>query len=236
MTDPVILIPGLMADARQFLHQLTHLAQRRPVTVALPTYGATVQDMSLAILNAAPPRFALVGLGLGGEVALDIVRRALDRVSRIALISTDPLAETPQIAAGREARMVAARAGRLVQAMAEEIPANALADGPGRAGVQSLIKEMALTLGEGVFFTQSRALQRRPDQQKTLRRAMLPALIIAGAQDTLVPVRRAEFMAGLMPFASVQVLESCGHLPPLEQPEAVTEALEVFLNGPMLLR
>lgn len=236
MTDPVILIPGFMADARQFLHQITHLAQRRPVTVALPTYGATVQEMSLAILNAAPPRFALIGLGLGGEVALDILRRALDRVSRVALISTDPLAESPQVAAGREVRMVATRAGRLVQAMAEEIPTHALADTPERAAVQSLVKDMALTLGEGVFFTQSRALQRRPDQQKTLRRAMVPALIVAGAQDTLVPVRRAEFMAGLMPFATVLVLENCGHLPPLEQPEAVTEALEAFLNGPMLLR
>ena len=107
---------------------------------------------------------------------------------------------------------------------------------PGRAGILAQVAEMALSLGADVFVTQSRALQRRPDQQKTLRRAMLPALILAGAQDTLVPLRRQDFVAGLMPFARLQVIEGAGHLPPLEQPEAVTEALEAFLNGPMLLR
>lgn len=236
MNEPVILIPGLMSDARLFMHQITHLSLGRPVMVALPMPGTTVEEMSQAVLNAAPAKFALVGLGLGGDVALDVVRRGMDRVTRIALMSTDPLAETPQSAAAREARMVAARSGRLVHAMAEEIPASALADTPRRAAVQKLITEMAINLGEGVFFAQSRALQRRPDQQKTMRRAMIPALIIAGAYDTVVPMRRQEFVAGLMPFAKLHVIENAGHLPPLEQPEAVTEALEAFLNGPMLLR
>lgn len=236
MSEPVVLIPGLMSDARLFLHQITHLARRRAVMVALPMPGVTVEEMSQAVLAAAPARFALVGLGLGGDVALDVIRRGLDRVARVALMSTDPLAETPQAAAAREARLVTARSGRLAQAMTDEIPATALAVGPGRAGILAQVAEMALSLGADVFVTQSRALHRRPDQQKTLRRAMLPALILAGAQDTLVPLRRQEFVAGLMPFAKLQVIEDAGHLPPLEQPEAVTEALEAFLNGPMLLR
>ncbi|HEX9858679.1 MAG TPA: alpha/beta hydrolase, partial [Paracoccaceae bacterium] len=174
MSEPVVLIPGLMSDARLFLHQITHLARRRAVMVALPTPGVTVEEMSQAVLAAAPARFALAGLGLGGDVALDVIRRGLDRVTRVALISTDPLAETPQAAAAREARLVAARSGRLAQAMTDEIPAAALAAGPGRAGILAQVAEMALSLGADVFVTQSRALQRRPDQQKTLRRAMLP--------------------------------------------------------------
>lgn len=236
MNEPVILIPGLMCDARLFVHQINHLSRRRPVMLAMPTPGATVEEMSQTVLNAAPARFALVGLGLGGDVALDVLRRGLERVTRIALMSTDSLAEAPQVAAAREARMVAARAGRLVQAMAEEIPAAALANTPERAAVLDLIRDMALSLGEGVFLAQSRAMQRRPDQQKTMRRATVPALILAGAQDTLVPMRRHEFVAGLMPFAKLQLIENAGHLPPLEQPEVVTEALEAFLNGPLLLR
>ena len=100
----------------------------------------------------------------------------------------------------------------------------------------ALVKDMALGLGEGVFIRQSRALQRRPDQQKTMRRVKIPALILAGAQDTLVPVRRQEFTAGLMPFGQMKLIDDAGHLPTLEQPEAVTAALEAFLNGPMLLK
>jgi len=173
---------------------------------------------------------------LGGEVALDVVRRAPDRVTRVVLMATDPLAEPPQAAAAREARIVAARSGRLAEAMREEIPATALACSPWREDVLALVRDMALGLGEGVFLRQSRALQRRPDQQKTMRKVKIPALILAGALDTLVPLRRQEFTAGLMPFGKMQTIPDAGHLPSLEQPEAVTAALDAFLNGPMLLR
>ena len=236
MHEPVVLIPGLMADARLFLPQLVGLGALRAMQVVLVTQAETVEAMSAQVLANAPAKFALVGQGLGGDVALDVVRREPDRVTRVALIATDPLAEPPKAAAAREARIVAARSGRLAEAMLEEIPPDALADTPWRDEVLALVRDMALGLGEGVFLRQSRALQRRPDQQKTMRRVRIPALILAGAQDRLVPVRRQEFTAGLMPFATMQRIDDAGHLPTLEQPEAVTAALEAFLNGPMLLR
>ena len=118
----------------------------------------------------------------------------------------------------------------------QEIPAAALADSAWREEIMALIRDMALGLGEGVFLRQSRALQRRPDQQKTMRKVKLPALILAGVADTLVPMRRQEFTANLMPFGKLQVIEGAGHLAPLEQPEAVSAALEAFLSGPVLLR
>lgn len=236
MHEPVVLIPGMMADARLFLPQLVGLGAVRAMQVALVTTGETVEAMSAYVLATAPARFALIGHGLGGEVALDVVRREPDRVTRVVLMATDPLAEAPQAAAAREARIVAARSGRLGEAMLGEIPRAALADTPWRDEVLALVKDMALGLGEGVFIRQSRALQRRPDQQKTMRRVKIPALILAGAQDTLVPVRRQEFTAGLMPFGQMKLIDDAGHLPTLEQPEAVTAALEAFLNGPMLLK
>lgn len=225
-----------MADARLFVPQLVGLGAARAMQVVLVTQGETVEAMSAFVLAQAPPKFALIGHGLGGDVALDVVRREPDRVSRVVLIATDPLAEAPQAAAAREVRIVAARSGRLAEAMLEEIPRAALADTAWRDDVLALVQDMALGLGEGVFLRQSRALQRRPDQQKTMRRVKIPALILAGAQDTLVPVRRQEFTAGLMPFGKMQLIDDAGHLPTLEQPEAVTAVLEAFLNGPMLLR
>jgi pimeloyl-ACP methyl ester carboxylesterase len=204
------------------------------VQVILPVQ-ATVEAMSEATLLMAPQRFALVGQGLGGIVALDIIRRAGERVTRVALIATDPLAEEPKVAGLREARMVAARAGRLAQAMLDEVPEVALMDGPLRAEVLALQQQMVMDLGEGIYLRQCRALQRRPDQQKTLRKAAMPALIIMGAHDRIVPPRRAEFMAGLMPRATVQVVEA-GHLPTVEAAGDVTAHLTGFLNGPLLLR
>ncbi len=236
MADPLVMIPGLMADARLFLPQIVQLGGQRAIHIALPTTGDTVEQMSEAILAGLPEKFALLGHGLGGGVALDIIRRVPDRVSRIVLMATDPLAEAPQTAAARESRMVAARAGRLVEAMREEIPASSLADSEWRGEIVALIRDMAIGLGEGVFIRQSRALQRRPDQQKTMRRVKLPALVIAGELDTLVPMRRLEFTANLMPFGKLQVIAGAGHLASLEQPEAVSDVLATFLAGPVMLR
>jgi pimeloyl-ACP methyl ester carboxylesterase len=230
----VVFIPGIGCDARVVLPQMLGLGVVHAVQVIMPTQ-ATVEAASEAALLMAPARFALVGQGLGGIVALDIIRRAGDRVTRAALIATDPLAEEPKVAAAREARMVAARAGRLAQAMLEEVPEATLVDGPGRADVLALQRQMAIDLGEGIYLRQCRALQRRPDQQKTLRRATMPALIIMGTHDRIVPPRRADFMAGLMPRATVILVEA-GHLPTLEAAGDVTTALTDFLNGPLLLR
>lgn len=236
MSEPVLLIPGVMCDARLFAHQIEQLSLNRPVMVTLPTHGVSVEEISAVIFKQAPASFAVVGIGLGGQIALDLVRRGVNRVSRIVLLSTDPLAENPQVAAARDARIVAARAGRLAQAMIEEYPDTSLTQSDALPDLRAKVQLMAETLGEGVFIRQSRAMQRRPDQQKTLRRALLPALILAGARDQTVPMRRHEFIAGLMPFAKLQVIEGAGTLAPLEQPEAVTAALESFLQGPMLLR
>ena len=234
--EPLVLIPGLMADARLFLPQIVQLGAERAMQVVLPTKGETVEQMSEAILPGLPEKFALLGHGLGGDVALDLIRRAGDRVTRVILMATDPLAEPPQTAAARESRIVAAKSGRLAEAMRQEIPAAAIVDAPWRDEIMALVQDMALGLGEGVFLRQSRALQRRPDQQKTMRRVKLPVLVIAGEADTLVPMRRQEFTANLMPYGKLLVIEAAGHLASLEQPEAVSQAIAAFLAGPMMLR
>lgn len=236
MPEPVILIPGLMQDARVFGAQIAHLSRGRPVMVALPHPGATVEAMSAAVLAAAPAAFALAGLGLGGNVALDVVRRASDRVTRIALIATDPLSETPRASALREARLVTARAGRLPQAMRDEVPAMALADTPERAETQAILGDMAHAMGLDCYVAQSRAMQRRPDQQRVLRQSRIPMLFLIGADDAAMPPRRQDFAAGLAPFARLEVLSGAGQIPPLEAPAATSAALDRFLAGPLLLR
>jgi pimeloyl-ACP methyl ester carboxylesterase len=236
MNDPLILIPGLMSDARLFGQQIVDLSRSRAVMVVLSHPGSTIEEMSAHLLQAAPQHFAMAGLGLGAHVALDVMRRDMARVTKVAFLSADPLGETPEAAAAREKRMLLARTGRLAEAMEQELPKAALALGSNWDEIMTLVEDMAFALGAEVFMAQSRALQRRRDQQKTLRRATMPVLILAGAQDGLVPVRRQSFMAELLPTARVQVIEGAGHLSPLEQPEAVSQALEGFFSGPLVLR
>ena len=236
MKEPLVLLPEMMCDARLFGPQIAELSSDTAIMVAPVTMGERIEEIASSLLDILPKRFALAGLSMGGVVAMEILRRAPDRVSRIALMDTHPLAETPVIAANREPQIVKVRSGRLTEVMREEVnPAN-LAPGPYRNEVLGLMMEMAETLGPEVFIRQSRALQRRKDQQATLRRCKVPALVLCGAYDTLHPVKRHEFMAELIPYAQLRVLENSGHLPTLEQPDETTAALREWLSQPYVLQ
>lgn len=234
--EPLLLIPGLMMDARAFWHQIITVSAGRPVQVASLGACSSVEEMAKAVLEHAPPRFAVAGHWLGALVAMEVLKRAPERVTRIALMDVNPLPENPQVAAAREPRLVGARAGRLAEMMLQEVPETALAPGPGLADVQAMVLDMADAMGVDAYLAQSRALVRRPDHQRTLRTARLPALVLCGEHDTLCPVRRHEFLAELMPHARFELIRNAGHLPMLEQPEAVTNALLGWLSAPLLLR
>src|SRR6056297_791404 len=175
---PLVLIPGHLCDARLFWHQLVRLSRERPVTVALPVSAASVEDIARGLLPGLPPRFAVAGHGLGASVALELLSRAPEGVARVALISLGAQSEMPPAAAAREERIVGARAGRLADVIAEDLQAVGLAPGPARPDVAALVTEMGLGLGADVYVAQARALQRRPDMQKVLRRANLPSLVL----------------------------------------------------------
>ncbi|MBL9051819.1 MAG: alpha/beta hydrolase [Tabrizicola sp.] len=231
MNEPVVLISGFMADARCFMPQLARLGAERQVILLGPGLGETVEKIAADVAPDLPRRFAVIGHGLGGNIAIELVRKRPEAVSRVALISTDPLPETPQLAAEQEALLVAAKTGHLAACMAQMLPLTALHDAPWREEVMALVQDMAANLGPDQFQRHLRVLQRRPDQQKALRKANVPTMIIAGESDTLIPRRRAEFLAAMMPQGCLEIIAEAGHLPQLEQPEAVTKVLETFLSG-----
>lgn len=229
--EPLVLIPGFMADARSFMPQLARLGADRPVILLSPGLGDTLEKIATDIAPHLPPRFAVVAHGLGGNIAIELLRRRPEAVTRVALIATDPLPDTPQVAAEREALLIAAKTGHLRACMEQMLPETALHDAPWRDEVMALVMDMAENLGPIQFRRHLRVLQRRPDQQKTLRKVHVPTMIIAGEHDTLIPRRRAEFLAAMMPQGCLEIIPEAGHLPQLEQPEAVTKVLQTFLAG-----
>jgi pimeloyl-ACP methyl ester carboxylesterase len=231
VNEPVVLIPGFMADARSFMPQIARLGAQRQLVLLGPGLGDTVEKIAADVAPDLPRRFAVVGHGLGGNIAIELLRRRPEAITRIALIATDPLPETPQLAAEQEALLVAAKTGHLAACMAQMMPIGALHDAPWRDEVMALVLDMATTLGPDQFQRHLRVLQRRLDQQKTLRKANVPTLILTGESDTIIPRRRAEFLAAMMPQGCLEIIPEAGHLPQLEQPEAVTKALETFLAG-----
>lgn len=230
MRTPLVLLPGMMCDARLFQPQIAALSADRPVMV-MPLNGwATVPALASDILNHAPPVFALAGLSMGGIVAMEIMRQAPERVARLALMDTNPLAELPEVSARRLPQIAAVRDGELRRVMRDEMKPNYLVESAARQDILDLCMAMAEDLGKDVFIAQSRALATRPDQCATLRSLSLPTLILCGRQDVPCPVARHELMHSLVAGSNLVIIDEAGHLPTLEQPEKTNEALLKWLN------
>ena len=236
MHDPLVFLPGMMCDARLFGPQVTALSRDIPVTVAPITGGDRIEEIASGLLGFLPQKFALAGLSMGGIVAMEILRRAPDRVTRIALMDTNSLPETPQSAADYEPLITKLKAGFLDQAVSSILRPEHLAPGSERTSVLNMVANMADNIGCEAITRQARALQRRRDYQDSLRKCNVPALVMCGEHDTLTPVKRHEFMAGIIPHADLAIIRDAGHLPTLEAPDAVTAALRAWLKQPLVLR
>ncbi|WP_111731789.1 alpha/beta fold hydrolase [Roseovarius amoyensis] len=232
MQEPLVFLPGMMCDARLFAPQLAEFSRDRAVTVAPVTGGDRMEEIASSLLDVLPRRFALAGLSMGGIVAMELLRRAPERITRLALMGTNALSETPQSAAGYEPLIIKLRAGAVDEAVQAVIGPETLAPGAGRMAVLARMAEMAHAVGAEATIRQVRALQRRRDYQAVLRRCRVPALVLCGAHDRLTPVRRHELMAGLIPDAELLVIDEAGHLPVLETPEAVNAALAGWFARP----
>ncbi|KAE9627460.1 alpha/beta fold hydrolase [Parasedimentitalea maritima] len=227
---PLLLLPGMMCDARQFQPQIDALSGRIPLISAPIGNHDTMQALASEILNYAPPLFAMAGLSMGGILAMEVLRQAPDRVDRIALLDTNPLAELPEVRARRAPQIEAAKNGELRRIMRDEMKPNYLADGPNMGAILDLCMAMATDLGADVFINQSLALRDRPDQCETLRRFERPTLVLCGREDKLCPIERHQMMHDLLPNSHLQVVDGAGHLPTLEQPEITTAALLRWLE------
>ena len=167
---------------------------------------------------------------MGGIVAMEVLRQAPERVARLALLDTNPLAEAEAVKARRAPQMEAAKAGRLREVMRDEMKPNYLVDSPRKLAILDLCMDMAEALGPQVFVNQSIALRDRPDQTETLRGFRGPALVLCGRHDTLCPVERHELMHDLLENSRLEIVENAGHLTTLEQPEITTAALSRWLE------
>lgn len=234
--EPVVFLPGMMCDARIFTPQINDLSRDTAVTVAPITGGDRIEEIASGLLDVLPHRFALAGLSMGGIVAMEVLRRAPDRVTRLALMDTNSLAETPQSASAYEPFIIKLRTGAVAEAAQMMLGPEVLAAGPGRAAILSLVEHMAEDMGPDTIIQQTRALQRRRDYQAVLRRCKVPVLVLCGAEDQLTPVKRHSFMADLIPYANLVVVPGAGHLPVLEQPEATCAALRDWMRQPIVLQ
>ncbi len=220
-----------MTDERLYAHQLAALSATHECRVFVFREQDTMAGMADALLAQVPERFTLIGLSLGGYVAFEVIRRALHRLQRLVLIDTTAVADHPARRDGRLQDIAKVQAGG-IEALIPELPSRWLlpAHVPDTALVQ-LMGSMARSVGARGQFNQQTAMLGRPDSHADLSRVRAPTLVICGRQDPVTPLADHEAMAACVPGAQLQVIEHCGHLSTIEQPQAVTEALTPWLQA-----
>ncbi|WP_052142974.1 alpha/beta fold hydrolase [Burkholderia gladioli] len=226
---PIVLIPGLLCTAEVFAPQIPALWPYGPVTVASTLEGDSIAAMAAAILASAPPRFALAGFSMGGYLAHEILRRAPERVTRLALLSTSARADQPIQIEMRQALLEAATHGDYDTVLANATLNTAhvsLRRDPVFAATK---RRMAADIGRAAFARQTAAVIGRPDSRRELPSIAVPSLVLVGDSDPVTPPEFAREMAEAIPGAKFVIVPECGHTSPLERPEAVNAALRDWL-------
>ena len=233
--QPLVLLSGALCDAALWRHQIAGLSDIADIRVGDLTRNDSVGSMAARVLASQPKHFALAGISLGGYVALEIMRRAPERVTRLALLDTTARPEEQSEGIGEELpgsegagrQSGPAALGQVGLFTTLLVHPKRLAD----RRLSTILGAMAERVGRKAFQRQQRAVRARPDSRAGLAAIACPTLLLCGRQDPLAPPALHEEMAAAIPGAELVVVEDCGHLSPLEQPEAVTAALRQWLRG-----
>jgi pimeloyl-ACP methyl ester carboxylesterase len=229
---PVLLLPGLICDARIWAPQVAGLCARH-VVAAIEGYreADSLGAMAEHVLAMAPARFALVGHSMGGRVALEVVRRAPERVVGLGLISTGVHLPRANEAEGRFAllaRGVEEGMDALVDAW---LPPMVWEPNRLKPGLMEGLWRMCGDAGIDMFERQIRALLARPEVESLLPAIRCPVLVATGAHDEWAPPAQHEAIAAAIPGAVLRIVADAGHMVPAEQPDAMTQVLASWLES-----
>ena len=237
--ESLVMLPGMMCDQRLFAPQISVLEQNYEITIPTLDEPNSVEGMALRILNEIKtPTFNLLGLSMGGIVAMSMVGLAPQRVRRLALLDTNHKADSVERIAIRNRQISDVQAGKLRSVIKDEMKPIYLAKSHRKNQVLlNLLINMAMDMGDESFVTQSIALRDRADQTQTLQNYSGPSLVLCGDEDTLCPTSQHIQMADYLSQTTFREIENCGHISTLEQPDAVNIALQEWLTlaAPQLL-
>lgn len=228
---PILFIPGLLNTEDLYRAQVKALHDLGNISVTNEHRNFdSMSAIAAAILTHAPTRFALAGLSMGGYIAFEMLRQAPERIVRLALLDTSARPDTPDKVRQRQDTIVTAREhglGRVGEAMRPNLLHSSHANDP---AIVTRLARMAAKVGVDGFARQQTAIMNRVDSRPLLPRIACPTLVLCGREDALTPPEVAGEMAGNIPDSRLVIVEECGHLSAIEQPEQVTEALRAWLT------
>jgi pimeloyl-ACP methyl ester carboxylesterase len=228
---PTVLVPGLNCSARLYAAQIPALWRFGPVMVADHRRDDSMAAIARRILAAAPDKFALAGLSMGGYIAFEILRQAPERVAKVALLDTNARPDDPERSARRDRQIAMTRDGRFAEVVDALLPLFLHRSRHDDEDLRWAVHIMADETGPEAFIRQQAALKTRPDARAGLGAIRCPALVLVGDGDELTPRALSEEICAGIPGSRLVIVPECGHLSTLERPEAVNRALVEWMEG-----
>lgn len=219
---PTVFIPALLCDAELYRDVIVTLGNTVEAHVMLSP-KPRLEDSVADILVRAPARFALVGTSYGGSLALEVALAAPERVVALWLMGCDPGSPQtggPDVAAGLETTPDA-----VIDMLAD------LVVHKDATSARDAFIAMAGRVGGIAGAAQAQALSTRSAVTPRLGKLEMPALVLWGEDDALVPVSVGQAMVDALPHAYFHKLAGCGHLPALEKPSKAASLFMEFLQA-----
>jgi pimeloyl-ACP methyl ester carboxylesterase len=231
----LVLLPGMLCDGAFWRAQTQALADVCEPQVQSFGLLDSFDAMAEAVLASAPQRFALAGHSMGGRVALEVCRRAPDRVSHLALLATDYRGHAGEDARAAEAARRDAILARIdaegmrgfARMWVEQVVAR---ENLSNTALVSDIVEMMARHDRAVCAAQTLAGLTRRDQADVLAQLRCPTLVCAGQEDALRPVAVHRDMAERVPGSRLVIVGRSAHMIAMERPDEATAAMRNWLS------
>src|SRR5260370_9245728 len=184
----LVLLPGLLNTRRVFEHQIASLSDIADCIVPELWHYDTMGGMAAAALAAAPATVALAGFSMGGYASFEILRRALGRVERLALIDTQATPDSPESIARRHGLVEQTHIGRFHGVQPSMLPHIVHRSHLNEPAVTHPILDMAREIGAEGFLREQHAIIARPDSRPLLVDTEVPTVVIVRRQDQSTPL------------------------------------------------
>lgn len=229
MFQPIVFLPGLICDARLWRDIIDGFADTMAPMVADLRLDETVAAMASRTLAAAPPRFALAGLSMGGYVALEIMRQAPERVTHLALFDTSARPDNEERRETRRKGIEMIAQGKFI-GVSRGLLGSLVAPHHLGTPLAEEVQAMSERVGGTVYIRQQKAIMDRVDSRPHLAAIDVPTLVGVGALDRMTPPELAEEMAAHIPGAKLVTFPDAAHLPTMENPAPVVDAMRNWLG------
>ena len=228
--ERLLMLPGLICDSRIFAAQFE--AFDRAIPAADYGHADDLGEMAARVLADAPPSFALLGHSMGARVALEVVRQAPERVTRLALVSTGVHMPTSAEAPKRHALRDLGRTHGMAALVDAWLPPMVAPPSRDDAAFMAPLRAMCIEAGLPRFEAQIAALLGRREVESLLPRIACPTLVAVGSEDVWSPPHQHEAIAALIPGAQLTIVGGAGHMLPAEAPGALNTAIAGWLSRP----